>query len=82
MSEPPPDATPAQVSAGDAPVPPQAPSQRWMPVGRSESRQWTQADLDYWTRRDESVMSAAMAAGLLLEHLGIGARRRPYGRER
>lgn len=53
-----------------------------MPVGRTEARQWTQADLEYWTRRDESVVSAAMASGLLLDHLGIGARRAPYGRPR
>jgi hypothetical protein len=68
-------------AAGDAPAPPPAPAQRWLPVGRTESRQWTQADLDHWLRRDPDLVSAAMNNGLLVD-LGIGPRRRPYGRER
>jgi hypothetical protein len=53
----------------------------WSPVGRSEDRQWTQADLEYWNCRDPGVVTAAMNAGRLAG-LGIGPRKPHYGRPR
>ena len=81
MSQPPPDATPAQVPAGDTPAPPPASSGRWSPVGRHEHRVWTQADYDWWIERDRdgSVLAEAMDAGRLAG-IGIGPRSRRYGR--
>jgi hypothetical protein len=77
MTQPvPPEPVPPPQAAEAAPDPATAPT---------AGRQWTQADLDYWTApgrdRDGTVTAKAMADGFLVS-LGCPPSRRARGRRR
>ncbi len=76
-----PDAAPDQPAPAAPPA--AAPARPWSPVGRTESRQWTEADLTYWSSRDPdgAIVRNAVENGLLTD-IGVGPRRRRYGRPR
>ncbi len=75
--------TSAAPDQAPAPAAAPAPARPWMPVGRSERRPWSQRDLDYWSARDSdgTIVRNAIENGLLTD-IGVGPRRRRYGRPR